>query len=336
MILHSDRATAIERRAFVAPSYLVAFNVFAAIVLSGCIHLAQDPDYEGPAARPDALVRSFAYQKAPGEYCATVLKTKRRYTLRRISFDSSANVVAKHPIVVDYYDIQGTDKTPVIVVLPILGGSNTFADLFASYFANRDYAALVVHRQPQFKGADKLEEMNPVFKQIVLDHKQVLDWITTQPDLAPEKIGLFGISPGAIKGSLVSALDDRVKASVLALVGGDVPHIFSYSDQGGIAKRRKQILREHGITAAELYQTLKDEFVQDPLNYARHIDARNTLLILGMFDAVVPYKNGQRLRDAIGGPSTILLPTGHYGALAFLPYIQHAALSFFRDRFDEP
>lgn len=57
-------------------------------------------------------------------------------------------------------------------------------------------------------------------------------------------------------------------------------------------------------------------------------------MILARFDKVVPYQNGIRLREEIGNPETIVIPTGHYSAILFLRYIKKTSLGFFRARFD--
>jgi len=302
----------------------------------GCVHLRGDRDYAGPTPLPDALVESFSYDGDPTETAREVLKTTDRYTVRRVRLESQVNLMDSHPVVIDYYDVGAQvdrAKVPAIVVLPILGGGNKIANLFAAYFADRGYGALIVHRQKGYVDTDELDQMNLVFRQIVLDHKQALDWLETQRGVDAGRIGLLGVSAGAVKGALVSALDRRVKASVLALVGGDVPYIFSYSANRGITKRREKILKQHKISAGQLYEGMKQGFDHDPLDYARYIDANNTLMVLAFFDRVIPYRNGMQLRQAIGNPETIVLPTGHYGTILGLPYIEAVAMKFFRKRF---
>ena len=312
--------------------------VSAAVALCwmvGCVHLSADRDYAGPTPLPDALVESFSYDGGPKEASREVLKTTDHYTVRRVRLESQANLMDSHSVVIDYYDVgEHVDraKVPAIVVLPILGGGNKIANRFAAYFADRGYAALIVHRQKGYVDTDELDQMNLVFRQIVLDHKQALDWLETQQNVDVDRIGLFGVSAGAVKGTLVSALDRRIKVSVLALVGGDVPYIFSYSADRGIAKRRNKILKQHKISVRQLYEGMRDGFEHDPLDYARYIDADNTLMVLAFFDWVIPFGKGVQLRKAIGNPETVVLPTGHYGAIIALPYIEAVAVKFFEKR----
>jgi hypothetical protein len=52
-----------------------------------------------------------------------ILKERTTYTKRQISFPSAHNILpGQHDILIDYYDLKGDGKKPVILVLPILGG----------------------------------------------------------------------------------------------------------------------------------------------------------------------------------------------------------------------
>jgi len=56
------------------------------------------------------------------------------------------------------------------------------------------------------------------------------------------------------------------------------------------------------------------------------------LLVLGVFDRVVPFKLGWKLREHLGKPETILLPTGHLTAVLAIPTIQMQSVKFFESR----
>lgn len=313
-----------------ARAVLAAGLLTVGFLSGGCMHLPLDGDYAGPAPLPESIKNEFAYESPEPFWNSKVIKQTDDYVVRRIKFDAAVSLIKSHKLVIDYYDLPGHEPTPAILVLPILGGGNEIANYFAAHFARNGYAAIIVHRQESYKNVDQLENLNKVFKQIVIDHMQALDWVQMQGDIDPGRIGVFGVSAGAVKGSLIYALDKRVRAAVLGLAGGDVPHILAYSTEGGIVRRREKMLERHGLTQAQLYQLLKAEFVHDPLDYAPYMDARNVLMILAQFDTIVPFGNGLALREKMGGPETIFIPTGHLTAVVYLPHMQEAALRFFR------
>ena len=165
---------------------------------------------------------------------------------------------------------------------------------------------------------------------VVVGHfTEAIDWIETREELDASRIGVFGISMGAIKGALISALDERVGASVLALAGGDIPYLLTYSDEPGIARRRDGYLQEHHLTLAELQEELDRKITCDPIHYAEYIDAEKVLMVLAFFDQTVPLEKGRELKEKMGNPETIYLFSGHYSSVLFKNYIKYKARKFF-------
>jgi hypothetical protein len=63
------------------------------------------------------------------------------------------------------------------------------------------------------------------------------------------------------------------------------------------------------------------------------VDPKKVLLVLALFDTVVPTEKGMLLKEKMGQPETIVLPTGHYTAALSIPYIKGQAFTFFEKRF---
>jgi dienelactone hydrolase len=304
------------------------------LALVGCLHLPMDRNYAGPQPLTDAQRAHFAYPEATPKYTLEEVTNKKGYAKKRITFNGYTAVdFDDHTITIDYYDIHGTEPTPVIVVLPILGGSNDFAKIFARYFAKHGIAALIVHRQDKYKDEIKIDKVDELMKQIVLDHMQAIDWVETQPDLDTDCLGVFGISMGGIKAALLAGTDDRVDAAAIALGAGDLPYVLTHSKEPEIEERLDEVLEEKGMTRDELQAALEERLTVDPLTYAPHIDAARTLMILAAFDNVVPIEKGRELRRAAGKPKTTFIASGHYSSIAYLPFIRPQILRFFRRQF---
>ncbi|MGA1794396.1 MAG: alpha/beta hydrolase family protein [bacterium] len=268
-------------------------------------------------------------------YNERMLEENSTYAIKRIDFKSAKSVFpGDHDIVIHYYDIHGDDKRPVIMVLPILGGSYKITRNFAAYFSEHGYASVLVLRQKEHKRLRHIDTIDTTLKQIVFDLMQVIDWIETQEDLDKSKIGVFGVSMGGIKSSLISALDDRIDASVIALAAGDIPYLLTYSKEEGIVKEKNRFLKERDLTPDTLYGRLRETITCDPMNYAEYIDAKDVLMILALFDKIVPYAKGKELRERIGRPETIVLFSGHYTAYPYIFYIKSESLKFFKKRFE--
>jgi dienelactone hydrolase len=215
--------------------------------------------------------------------------------------------------------------------LPILGGPNDVIEFFAKYFAERGISTVIVHREEKYQEIENVEAINPAFQQMILDHRQVLDWIGQQPELDATRIGAFGISMGGIKAVLIAGSDSRVKATVVALAGGDLADILVTSAEDGIQERVAELLLKHNMTREELEREIRSELIFDPLDFAPAINPKTTLQIITLFDKVVPTGNQLQLRKALGNPQTIMLPTGHYGAILYILEIRMTAARFFSE-----
>jgi len=304
--------------------------IFLCCHMIGCAHTSMNPDYTGPKSLPADLEKEFEYIRFDGDASSEIIEKNNTFVHKQIKFTPSTNIIdMDHDIVLDYFEITSEIKSPVILVLPIFGGSNYFANTFAEYFAENGFSAIIVHRQKKYKTFKDLNKMDRILRQIVFDHKQTLDWIEMQADLDSDSIGVFGISMGSIKAALISSLDKRIKASVMCLSGGNLAEIIATSDEKGVVRRRDEYMKEHNISQGEFYNILQSKITCDPINYAEYIDAANSLIVLGRFDSAVPYKNGIELWDKIGKPEKITMLTGHYTAILGLPYIKMKSLDFF-------
>jgi hypothetical protein len=57
--------------------------------------------------------------------------------------------------------------------------------------------------------------------------------------------------------------------------------------------------------------------------------------VLTKYDSTVPYDSQLRLRDAMGNPEAITLPTSHNMAAAYLFYLRSRVLKFFDRKLSE-
>lgn len=328
-ISNSRRRRSLLPRHLPSPSRLASSMALLAL-FAGCMNLPADRSYKGPELLPIDLRVEYSYSKLTGEYSEEVVERNPLYTVRRIGFPSGYNLVSfEHNITLDYYQLPGSSKAPVVMVLPILGGSNGIAKSFAAFYAANGYAAVLVHRQKGYKRLREFDQIEEILQQIIIDHRRAIDWIETRPELDPYRIGVFGISMGGIKAALVSAIEQRIRASVIVMAGGDLPYILSHSREDGIAKRRKQIQREKNLTRAEFEAELRKTIATDPMHYGKYIDADRVLMVLARFDDVVPYDKGWQLRQQIGGPETVILFSGHYTAAFYNPFVKFRSLNFF-------
>jgi len=139
---------------------------------------------------------------------------------------------------------------------------------------------------------------------------------------------------GGIQTALITALDKRIKAATFGLAAGDVPFVLAHSTERSITRHRAKYLREHQMDLTTFQEQFRKVVTYDPMLLAPYIDSRQVLMVLGMWDTVVPFGKGWELRDKVGRPETVLLPTGHYTALLCVPYVKYRCLRFFRRKLE--
>lgn len=134
---------------------------------------------------------------------------------------------------------------------------------------------------------------------------------------------------------MLLALEKRVKAGFLALGGGPLSEILAHSKEKGLVKHRDKLLKKHRLSLEEGESILEGAISYDPIKLAKYVDTKKVFLALARWDDVVPYKNGLKLREAMGKPESIIVPAKHYSSVVFIPYIKSQAHQFFQRKFKE-
>ncbi|MEE9442986.1 MAG: protein kinase [candidate division Zixibacteria bacterium] len=122
-------------------------------------------------------------------------------------------------------------------------------------------------------GWNESHEFKDYVVRVVKDFKRVIDYLETRSDIDTEKLAYFGCSWGGILGSIIPAVEERIKISII--------------DAGGLKPWRRK-------TKPEV----------DGINYISRITIP-TLMLHGRFDANVPYDYcAKPMFDLLGTPNT--------------------------------
>jgi pimeloyl-ACP methyl ester carboxylesterase len=238
---------------------------------------------------------------------------------------------AEMPIEFEYYDVRADAPTPVVVLLPIFNGQLSITRYFAKYFANQGWRAVVVRRKRDpLRQIDHLEES---IRANLDDYRRVLDWVEQQRDIDPTRVGIFGISLGAMDAVMLTALDRRVDALVAAMAGGDLAQLMMDTRYRRVARAVDRMIDEEGTTREGLLESMEQRIAVDPLTLAPYVDAERVLLVMTRTDAIVPFELQDELRERMGEPETLYLPTGHRSSVVYFPLLRSSAFEFFERQF---
>jgi dienelactone hydrolase len=266
----------------------------------------------------------------PIEIAADVeARTRAHFVVRQLELPSLDD--AAEPIAFEYYDVDGDASTPVVMLLPIFNGQLAIPRFFARYFANAGWAAVVVTR-----GRDPLEALTAPQATVqgnLRDYRRVLDWIEQDPELDASRIGVFGVSLGAMDAVMLAALDRRVNSLVIAMAGGDLSYLLTNTNYRPVARTIGDMAADLGTTREALGARLDAAIKLDPLAVAPYVDAERVFMILTRTDVIIPFEAQQRLRKELGSPEALYLLTGHRLSVVFFPKLRNAAFEFFARRF---
>lgn len=206
------------------------------------------------------------------------------------------------------------DKPPVILFLHGLGGERSHAGMIAANLVAPLGIAVCAIDAP-LHGERKIEGQNLFstdlaqtagsFRQGVVDNRRALDYLATRGDLDMTRVCLEGTSMGAIMGTLVAAVDERIRAAFLVVGGGNLRELFMQS-QHSAARRLREALTSVPDAAGALE-------VFDPAGFAGHISPRPVWMLNGRDDKIIPPVCAQALHAAAQEPKHVTWYSGGLG-----------------------
>ncbi len=307
-------------------------------LLSSCASVEPlERPYPVAVPMPPEVAERFDYQAGTARAELTLLRENSTYRVYEGEFPPDiAGSDDDTPITFEYYEQVGGERAPVVLVLPILNGQKIVVMPFATHFANNGYNAVIVDTVQRKTLLEDILEPEAAIRRTAIRHRRVLDWIETMPNIDQEKIAVFGASLGGFNSLFLTATDQRVRASALALVAGDLPYVLTHSSEGRVIDAVEDAMETLQTDREGVRQYLDEHIVSDPMSLARYIDPERVLVVLAKFDDAIHYEKQLELLDAMGNPEAITLPTGHVTTAAYLFYLRSSVLDFFNRQFNGP
>lgn len=245
-----------------------------------------------------------------------------------------------------YLPRTGTGRPrPGILVLPVLHDRFSLASgTLARYLASQGFAALELRSGTSFLDRVRVTLHGPgptwedVVAEMILDGRRGLDWLCSRGEVDGRRLGIVGVSHGAIIGPCVLGADPRLLAGVFCMGGADEAMIVARSREPSVRRFRRRLLRARGLTHPEELLRLGTAQTSrtDPMRYAAAVDPRAVLLFKTRRDRAVVPEAQDKLWEALGRPRRITLPLGHIGfGLAFY-YAARRAAAFLWERLAAP
>jgi dienelactone hydrolase len=234
-----------------------------------------------------------------------------------------------------YLPAHASGKLPAAIVLDIMDGSAIVAHAMARGLAENGVAALYIPmayygaRRPPGNAHLQLFAANPAstldaLRQTVMDIRRGKAILAARPEVDARHIGITGVSLGGIMTSLAAGVDGSFDRVVPILAGGDLAALVFHTRE---TRRIREQLVARGIGREQLETMLAPV---EPLHFASRIAPDRCLMINATNDEVIPRNTTDALRKAIGMPTILWSPAGHYSSILYLPAIRQTAMRFLR------
>lgn len=173
--------------------------------------------------------------------------------------------------------------------------------------------------------SDDFQKVRETFRQTIVDIRCLIDWLEKGMRLTGKEFGIIGISLGAIIANLAMGVDDRIKAGVSVLGGGNYPKLLWRSFLTIPLKIR---LLLHGLNLKIVSQNLD---IIDPISFSYRNRPRNVFMINGRLDLIIPPSCAMDLWEALGKPKIKWLWSGHYSVLLIKNRIINESLNYLEE-----
>ena len=306
------------------------------IAIHGCAYAPLRGAGPAPQPLPAEIAAYYAYPSTPTDIHVQLISEHRAFREFTIQFPLSVSGFEPTEPTVEFEWFESTQpgRRPAILFNPILGGDYPLERNVCRFFARHGFHVALVHRKTlKISPEHPVDRIELLLRQGILRIRQVVDWMETQERVDPQRMGSFGISMGGIASVITAAVEPRLKVHVIALAGGSIPDILVTSKDTLLTKPRRRYLTKNHMDLKTLDAVLRQAIRTDPIRLAPYVDARHLLMFVAVGDRTIGRANALRLRRALGGPTTVFLPTGHYTTYFMLPYLEYASLRFFKDKF---
>lgn len=266
-------------------------------------------------------------------------QARRSSSLRPLEFALPSAAPSGDPIDdqiwVTFYPAVRLDEqpAPAVVMLHALGETNLrligrFARSLARHGIGSAIMILPYHMQRRSPGMGSggpftdpnVSRMVQAANQSVADVSTVVTWLSRQPSVDAHRIGIVGISLGAMLAHLAMGEDPRLSAGVAILGGGNLPDL-----------RRTSLvfrLRKHFPHEKPGPQELEQLEQIDPLHYAGRNRPRRVLMIEAARDLLMPPRDARALWNALGRPPIMWVDTNHFGLGLALPSVTRTSAAY--------
>ena len=246
------------------------------------------------------------------------------------------NHISKSKMIISYKYYKNKKKInrPLIILKPSIGGELFIERDLAGFFVSNGFNVLISHTVEELTDLKRpINKLQSYFIKMTNATQHLIDYMSTKNEIDITRIGLFGISLGALRSAIAFGVEDRIDAIFIIVGGGDIPEIFAGSSQERLVNYRESRMNLENILTVEDYRKkIEREMQIDPIYFASRRSSDDIFMIIGGLDRDVPTRNQFDLWRAFGRPDYIVLPTDHLATAGLYAIFRFHMLYFFVTR----
>jgi dienelactone hydrolase len=271
------------------------------------------------APRPDAPVKPVCEPFAGSEYCADapldikITTPKTNGATQSLRQEELSFVGAGGKRVSATLTLPASEKpVPCVILVHGLGGSRTDMALLSLPLVGKGWATLTIDlpgHGERVRPGDKplpdlsLSELHQLSARAVIDLRRATDVLSSRKEIDPKRLGLVGVSLGAILGADFVTVEPRVKSAALWSGGAGWAELLTKSEHPFAKKWRTRESKE------KIQAAMND---LEPLALLPKATGKKWLFLWGDTDTIVPTACCQALFDAAPSPKEkLVFPGGH-------------------------
>jgi len=292
-------------------------------------------------------VNPFLYPESPPVFNLRLIKRNRRWRHYYIDFPvASASVypggeTAKG----EYFEPSEKNDAPLAILLHGWGDHSVIPfKLMVDGLLKRGVACFILYlpfhayRLPD-RMKSRLSQLTADewfigYQMAVTDVRRIVDWMSLNGHLNHRQIIVIGLSLGAFISSIAMGVDQRIKAGIFIVHGGNSGKIMQLSRISNFRKTYRTSDEEYKKNQESYIKYLNEvtnkgfdsvspeqrNFLIDPLTYAPMLRGRPTLMINALWDELIPQEASLDFMNACGC-KRITFPSTHASIWIWYPMI---------------
>lgn len=308
-------------------------------------------------------MNAYSYPGAGTTLSLTLKNTARSYWQYRFDFNSASPSTwpESRTIAGEYFQPRRTDRAPLVILLHGMGDHSLIpCRLLARALVRDGIACLVPHlllhssRLPAAwrTGFPVLsaEQWFQIYRGTVIEVRQAVDWASRRQEIDQDHVGVLGISFGGFISAIAMGIDERIKAGVFIVTGGNGEKINQKSRLSRVMKAYRRTEAEYQSIQELYWQYLSEVaekgwentepprigFLTDPMTFAHRLRQRPVLMINARWDEAVPREAVLDFWQEAGRPAIAWFPSTHATLWLWYPLVRQKVANFLMKTFKPP